>query len=169
VCGVRESLATITSCGRACYDGGAMTRRELHREIEELRTLLALSKHRTIGEWEAMPQERRDQLAAKAWISEWGDPTAAMLRLGFPALNKLPQSKVRLYSDYVTRIFQTPGVRAILKQALTPIDEDRAAMLARQVKIALHGEDTDAVRAFQALSKVCRWASRADSSPSDAG
>ena len=145
-----------------------MTRHELHAEIAELRATLGLRKHRTISEWEGMPQEVRDGLAARAWISEWGDPTAAMARLGFPALNKLPQTKVGLYSNYVTRIFETPGVRAILKQALAPIDEERAAMLARQVKIALHGEDADSTRAFESIARVCGWAFHADPLPSAA-
>ena len=56
-----------------------MTRRELHREIAELPAVLGLRTHRTITEWEAMPQDVRDRLAARAWVSEWGDPTSALL------------------------------------------------------------------------------------------
>lgn len=134
-----------------------MTRRELHAEIAELRATLGLRRRRTIGEWEAMPQEMRDGLAARAWISEWGDPTAALLRLGFPALNRLPPSKVRLYSDYVDRIFGTPGVQAILAHDLSSIDEERKSILARQVKIALYGDDAASVRAAASLLKVCGW------------
>lgn len=104
-----------------------------------------------------MPQEMRDGLAARAWISEWGDPTAALLRLGFPALNRLPPSKVRLYSDYVDRIFGTPGVQAILAHDPSSIDEERKSILARQVKIALYGDDAASVRAAASLLKVCGW------------
>jgi hypothetical protein len=75
---------------------------------------------------------------------------------------------VRLYSDYVARVFGTPGVRAILKRDLAPIDKERASMLARQAKIALYGEDGDSVRAFEVLVKVCGWAFRGDPAPQEA-
>lgn len=135
-----------------------MTRRELHAKIAELRATLGLRRHRTIGEWEAMPQEVRDGLAARAWISEWGDPTSAFLRLGFAPLNRLPPNKVQLYRDYVVRIFGTPGVQAILARDLAIVADERRSILARQVKIALYGDDAESVRAAALLIRVCGWA-----------
>ncbi|HYL28256.1 MAG TPA: hypothetical protein VEW74_10520 [Candidatus Nitrosotalea sp.] len=142
-----------------------MTRAELRREIDGLRALLGLNNRRTIDEWEAMPQDVRDGLAARAFVAESGDATSALARLGFSGLNKLPRNSVRIYADYVSRIFGTAGVRAILKRDLAAIDNERAAMLARQVKVALHGRDGDAVRAFEGLVKVCGWAFLDDSAP----
>lgn len=48
-----------------------MTRRELRRENEELRALLGLSKPRTLHDWEMLPEEIRDPLAARAFVAEW--------------------------------------------------------------------------------------------------
>lgn len=142
-----------------------MTRRELDAEIAKLRATLGLQKHRTISEWEAMPREVRDGLAARAFVAESGDAMSALVRLGFPGLNNLSKSEARRYGDYVSRIFGTPGVQAILKRDLASIDKERASLLARQVKIALHGQDADAVRAFEGLARVCGWAFRGDSAP----
>ena len=100
----------------------------------------------------------RDQLAARAWISEWGDPISAFPRLGFAPLNRLQPKKVQLYRDYVARIFGTPGVQAILARDLASIDQERRSILARQVKIALHGDDAESVRAAALLIRVCGWA-----------
>ena len=134
-----------------------MTRRELRRENEELRQLLGLSGRRTIAEWETLPQTLRDPLAARALIAEWGDKGRALIRLGFPAMNRLPPDKVRLYNEYVTRVFETPGVRAILERDLARLDVEREAILSRVTRTALYGEDGESVRAATLLMKICGW------------
>lgn len=134
-----------------------MTRRELRRENEELRDALGLRGYRTIEDWEALPSALRDPLAARAFISEWGDKGRALIRLGFPAMNKLPRDGVQLYKDHVTRVFDTPGVQAILKRDLSRIDLERDAMLSRLSWIGLHGEDGQSLRAIYLLAKVCGW------------
>jgi hypothetical protein len=134
-----------------------MTRRELRRENEELRDALGLRGHRTIEDWETLPPALRDPLAARAFISEWGDKGRALIRLGFPALNKLPPSKVHLYKGYAARVFDTPGVQAILKRDLSRIDRERDAMLSRPNWIALADDDGQSVRAIDLLAKVCGW------------
>ena len=96
-------------------------------------------------------------LAARAWIAEWGDPGRALVRLGFPAMNRLPPDKVGLYKDYTARVFETPGVQAILRRDLSRLDADREAILARQLRTALYGEDAESVRAAALLAKVCGW------------
>jgi hypothetical protein len=136
-----------------------MTRQDLRKELAELRGLLELRERRTIDEWEAIPQDLRDALAARAFIAEWGDYSAALIRLGFPAMNRLPPRAVGAYSDYVRRVFGTPGVEAILKRDLAKIDDGRESMLARQAQIALHGGNAESTRAFEAIAGVCRWAS----------
>ena len=140
-------------------------RRELRRENEELRALLGLTKPRTIEEWEMLPHMVRDPLAARAFIAEWGDPGRALIRLGFPAMNRLPPDKVHLYHDHVSRIFDTPGVQAILKRDLARLDLEREAILARLCRVGLHGSDAESVRAAEALIKVCGWEYRRDSTP----
>jgi hypothetical protein len=146
-----------------------MTRRELRRENQELRALIGLTKPRTIDEWESLPQALRDPLAARAWIAEWGDPSRALIRLGFPAMNRLPPDKVHLYTDYVARVFKTPGVQTILKQDLARLDADREAILSRQVRTALYGEDGESVRAATLLMKVCGWEFRGQAATAEPG
>jgi hypothetical protein len=72
-------------------------------------------------------------------------------------MNKLPKNGVQRYNDHVTRVFDTPGVQAILKRDLSRIDLERAAMLSRLGWIGLHGEDDQSVRAIDLLAKVCGW------------
>ena len=139
-----------------------MTRRERRRENEELRAALGLGGQRTIEEWEALPQAVRDPLAARAWIAEWGDPGRALVRLGFPAMNRLPPDKVGVYKEHIARVFETPGVQAILSRDLSRLDADREAILARQLRTALYGEDAESVRAAALLAKVCGWEFRGD-------
>lgn len=57
-------------------------------------------------------------------------------------------------------------MQAILERDLAAADAERAAMLARQVKIALLGEDGAATRAFEPIARVCRGVVRGDSAPS---
>jgi hypothetical protein len=135
-----------------------MTRKELIRENGELRAVLELRGHRTIDEWEALPPDVRDPLAARAFIAEWGDFGRALIRLGFPAMNKLPPSQVHLYKDYIARIFETPGAQAILKRDLARLDIERDTILSRQAKIALqHPDAATRTRAAELIAKVCKW------------
>jgi hypothetical protein len=131
-----------------------MTRRELRRENEDLRALLGLSKPRAIEEWEALPQALHDPLAARAFVAEWGDVGRALTRLGFPAMNRLPPNKVRLYKDYAARVFETPGVHPILEPDLARLDADREAILSRQCRTALYAEDGQSVRAVRAAERI---------------
>jgi hypothetical protein len=134
-----------------------MTRRELRRENDELRDALGLGGYRTIDEWERLPGAIRDPLAARAFIAEWGDKGRALIRLGFPAMNKLPPDRVHLYHGHARRVFDTPGVQAILKRDLARLDLEREAILARLCRIGLYGDDGESVRAFAALARVCGW------------
>jgi len=147
--GAGESFPSIARAASAWYNGDTMTRRELRREVEELRGLLGLTKPRTIEEWEALPQVVRDPLAARAWIAEWGDAGRALVRLGFPAMNRLPPDQVRHYHDHAARVFGTPGVQAILKRDLARPDVEREAVF---------------VRAAALLAKVCGWEFRGEPS-----
>jgi hypothetical protein len=134
-----------------------MTRRELRRENEELRDALGLRGYRTIDEWELLPAAIRDPLAARAFVAEWGDKGRALIRLGFPAMNRLPPDRVYVYHDHASRVFDTPGAQAILKRDLARLDADREAILSRQVRIALSGDDDASTRAFAVLARVCGW------------
>jgi hypothetical protein len=140
-----------------------VTRRELRRENRELRNALGLCGHRTIEEWERLPEAIRDPLAARALIAEWGDAGRALIRLGFPPMNKLPPNQVHLYSDHIARVFDAPGVHTVLKRDLGRLDADREAILSRLCRTALYGEDADSVRAAEAIIKACGWAIRGKS------
>ena len=134
-----------------------MTRRELRRENEELRGPLGLRGRRTIAEWEALPEELRDPLAARALVAEWGDRGRALVRLGFPAMNRLPPHAVHVYHDHVARVFGAPGVEALLKRDLGRLGVERNAILSRLYRTALYGEDSESVRAAEMLIKVYGW------------
>jgi hypothetical protein len=109
----------------------------------------------SIEDWEALPPALRDPLAARAFISEWGYKGRALIRLGFPAMNNLSRNRVQLYNDHVTRVFDTPGVQAILKRDLSRIDLERDAMLSRLSWIALADDDGQSLKAIDLLAKVC--------------
>lgn len=145
-----------------------MTRRELRRENEELRETLGLRGQRTIEEWERLPAAVRDPLAARALIAEWGDKGRGLIRLGFPAMHRLPPDRVHFYNDYVARVFDTPGVQAILSRDLARLDVEREAILSRQMWTAMYGEDGESLRAAALLIKVCGWLYRTGSAASDA-
>ncbi|MGC2406213.1 MAG: hypothetical protein WA431_07375 [Candidatus Cybelea sp.] len=134
-----------------------MTRKELRRENDELRAALGIREHRTIEEWECLPRAMRDPLAARALIASWGDRVEALVRLGFPSLSQLPPSQVGAYRDHMQRVFGTPGVAAILQRELEGVNAERAALLERQVRIALCGDDSASIRAFEGLARVCGW------------
>lgn len=134
-----------------------MTRREMRREIEDLRAALELRGFRTIEEWERLPAPIRDPLAARAFVAEWGDKGRALIRLGFPAMNRLPPDRVHLYNDHAARVFDTPGVQTLLKRDLARFDPDREAIIARVCRTAIFGEDGDSVRAATLLIKICGW------------
>jgi hypothetical protein len=126
----------------------------MRREIDELRAALESRGFRTIENWEGLP-------AARAFIAEYGDWSRALIRLGFPAMNRLPPDRVHLYDEHVARVFGTPGVEAILKRDLARLDLEREAILARLCRIGLYGEDGESVRAATLLIRVCGWESRA--------
>jgi len=86
-----------------------------------------------------------------------------LIRLGFPAMNRLPPDKVHVYHAYAERVFNTPGVQATLKRDLARFDPDREALIARMCRTALYGEDGESVRAAALLIKVCGWGYRGDS------
>ena len=133
-----------------------MTRRELRRENEELRARLACAGIGRSRSGRQFPPALRDPLAARAFLAEWGNLGNALIRLGFPPMNKLPPDQVHLYKDYTARVFDTPGVQAILKRDLSRIDLAER-MLSRLSWIALHGEADQCLRAIDVLAKVCGW------------
>jgi len=57
----------------------------------------------------------------------------------------------------VTRIFETPGVQAILKRDLSRLDAEREAILSRMCRAALYGNDAESVRVFPLIARVCKW------------
>lgn len=125
-------------------------------ENAELRR--ALIKHScTFEEWASLlPQETRDALAARALMASEGDAFRAAVRLGLGRQHR-PEA-----AEILPQVFGTPGVRAILERDLKEPEQNKHALIERQVKIALYGEDTASVRAFQMLAKTCGWVQTPD-------
>ena len=146
----------VAALSAAWYNGEDDARRDeaRTRRPEEAARFNQASE---IDEWEMLPPTVRDPMAARAWVAEWGDVTRALVRLGFPSMNRLPPGKVRLYKHYADCVFGTPGVQAILKRDLSRLDAEREAILSRQLQTALYGEDAESVRAAALLTKVCGW------------
>lgn len=77
--------------------------------------------------------------------------------VGNSSCRGLPSSQVALFKDYVARIFETPGVQAILKRDLSRLDIERDAILSHQGWVALYGEPAQFIRAADLIAKVCSW------------
>jgi len=126
--------------------------RAVREENNELRRAAGGDIRWTLEEWEAvLPQHIRDAFAARALIASEGDGFRAVVRLGFAKL------RVNQAREIVQRVFLTPGVQAILARDLSEPEQHRQELVERQVRIALYGDDTNAVRAFQMLAKTCGW------------
>lgn len=127
---------------------------ELQRENAELRARLGAEP--TSEEYWArhLPQEVRDQMAARALVQEWGDEPRALLRLGFECPKNATKRWMPEVWELAHRIFGTPGVQNLLKTNLADIDAQKGTMLARLMQIAQHGDDSNAVKAATQLAKV---------------
>jgi hypothetical protein len=77
-------------------------------------------------------------------------------------MNKLTASQIQVYRDHVARVFDSPGVRAILKRDLARVDADQEAIISRLYRSAIYGDDATSVRAAALLIKVCGWDHRGD-------
>src|SRR5215472_6666701 len=104
-------------------------KRELEAEIADFRRVKAADMHYDIETWETMmPTDVRDALAARALIHCNGDAFRAAARLGFgPLRTKHAQAEV------FPRLFGTEGVKAILARDLSEPEENRQALIERQV------------------------------------
>lgn len=131
------------------------TRSNLRAEVSDLTKTLEMERGYNIEEWErSMPQEMRDELAARALIACDGDAIRAAARLGFKGWAGKKWASRHLPTD---RIFNTPGCQAILRRDLASAEESRDLMIQRQIKIALYGEPVESTRAFQAIARVLGW------------
>jgi hypothetical protein len=72
-------------------------------------------------------------------------------------MNRLPPDRVHLYHEHASRVFDTPGVQAMLKRDLARLDVDREVILSRQLQTAIYGDDAQSVRAATLLVKICGW------------
>lgn len=146
--------------GRNNYKS-AKSRFELKDENAALRATLDMPSGLSIEEWEeTMPQELRDQFAARALIESQGDYIRAAGRLGFKGWSTVrPASSL---APLLARIFATPGCRAILERDLAEPKKIRGQLIERQVQIALYGDDQHSTRAFHELAMVCGWKRSAD-------
>ena len=107
----------------------------------------------TIEEWEKFGDQRlRDRMAARALFSAMGRVGMALGILGFQTTSHGGDS-----DEIAPRIFGTEGVKEMLYQDLSDVEARRKEILARQVEVAIHGNDDSSVRAAQFLANVAGW------------
>ena len=137
----------------AAFPNSRAIKRQLEAENEELRKVLCEEAPRyTLEEWEDyLPQPIRDALAARALIACNGNAKNAAIRLG------ITQKHAAYSKKFYNRIFGTDGTKELLARDLKEPEENRAALIERQVRIALYGEDAASVRSFQMIAKMCGW------------
>lgn len=131
-------------------------RRQLQAQVNDLMKQLG-AEPRTLEQWGSfLTQEQRDTFAARAMIQEWGDPVRALIRLGFkPELTEQGHIKDKEATlALAEQVFGTPGCQAKMAENTATIEENRDAMLQRLMSIAIHSDDTNAVRAASSLAKV---------------
>jgi hypothetical protein len=124
----------------------------LREENTRLREQLNLKSAPTsLESWERFGSQRsRDEMAAIAYMREWGDPRRALMLLGF--------TEEASYSEELQRrIIGTAGVAEIVEESMRPARQQRAEIIARITKIARFGSDDAAIRAAVQLAKIEGW------------
>ncbi|GAC1550357.1 MAG: hypothetical protein NVS3B16_24690 [Vulcanimicrobiaceae bacterium] len=133
-------------------------------EVKQLRVVLELErKYESYEEWgEYLPQEMRDEMAARALLTSWGQTWKALILLGFDVAigsshaqaGHLSTPQIKALAE---RIFGTAGVKAIVARGLLDIEEQRSAIVRRTAEIAVNGSDEASVRATQMVAKLAGW------------
>ncbi len=143
--------------------------RHLQQEIKELRARLAITDAVDVELWEKMmPQEQRDQMAARALLAEWGDVPRALTRMGFSVFTyrgengNLKIVDKKELARIAERVLATPGVREIMRRDLKDLEAQREDILARLARIALYGEDDASVKAASQVAKLMGWQTTPD-------
>lgn len=128
----------------------------LRTENAQLRELLNLDRPMDEEVWgEYAPQELRDNFAASALIASELHPIDALVRLGFSIPPREPGQRLDpYYRELAARIFETPGVKAILAEDAQKFSANKESVMRRMAQIAKHGSDGDATRAASVLSKM---------------
>ena len=135
-------------------------------QIEELQAENAFLRARldqTVGQdeqltYEVIPaQEVRDDLAVRALMRHAGDVYASLRDLGFILTGLSHKEKLAL----AERVFTTDGVKARLVEVRRGII-DKQRLLARQVEIAAHGNEDQAIRAFSNIARMMGWTKPGD-------
>jgi len=141
------------------WNGGRKARgeklRQLENEVKELRARLALSEPVEVESWErVIPEEMRDQFAAMALMREWGSTANALARMGFDVGRGEGQIWGTALDALAARVFEKPGVTAILSHNFADVEASWQEILQRQRKIALYGDDDASARAAAQLAKI---------------
>src|ERR1700737_4745025 len=93
--------------------------KELEEEVAQLRATVGATEPMSLEIWDTIPQDMRDRLASQAIFLENASTRNALARLGFKFSMKghsvAPNERKRL-SLTVERVFNTPGVQALLRR-----------------------------------------------------
>jgi hypothetical protein len=125
--------------------------RELEAENAELRGLLGLDRKITLESWSlTLPQKLRDMFAARALMQEFGNDLNALQRLGFSVFQMQRDEQEKI----ITTVLRTPGVTEIIERDFVDSEASWVNAMRRMREIAIHGEETHAVRAAAFVGKV---------------
>ena len=133
-------------------DAAVTENKRLKKEIDALRDALN-SEPIDLGAWYAIPEQLRDQFAARALFAESGHWGSALKRLGFRPAGMGSAGAKELFDT----VFGTPGCQALLSADLSDAQEQRKALVHRMVEVGLRGSDDAAVRATQVVAKLAGW------------
>lgn len=130
----------------------------LEAENAELRARLALTEPASMDLWDLLPQNVRDDMAARAIFQENGHPVNGLRRIGFEVKSGInnPAEAARTKA-MVTKVFDTPGVRKRLEENFSDAEAQRTNIMAVQVEIALRGTPDQAIKATQNIARLQGW------------
>lgn len=113
-----------------------------------------------VDAWElSIGQKTRDELAVRAIFLHSGDMYHALRYLGFT----LPENRIEQRA-LAKKVFDTPGVRALMEQNLAELEGHREKIIARQIQISLFGTNEDATRSAQLLARIGGWQKQPENS-----
>ena len=107
--------------------------------------------YQTLETWNELPEELRNEVAARALVQTLLNRGPALYLLGFGP--RTTHESIKLGRA----VFDCPGVQTLLRRNMRDQLARKPDILARLTEIAISGGELAAVRAALVLSKVLRW------------